>query len=318
DDGKTSIDALNETVNLTQTQAVALDNLLAGQGKAARGVVAPGVPDLRLTILRWQDQRERVWYRTQSLLWHVDDANPARRDRAIARLHADLDDFTSILQRLGQDLQAAAQQRAAETLRGIHVSFIVTLLMLLLLLLGVAEPLVRFVRVQSASLRRQTEQRRRLALVAERTANWVAVLDREGRVLWCNDAFLLGKGLPRAGVIGQKGALMGQNEANDAARMEALLADLARGNPVRVEVLHQDAHGREAWLDVDYQPIRDAQGARMVGFTVVATDITEAKSHRLRLRTLRDGLPVGVVMQDIKGKVIEGNTMAAEMLGRRG
>ncbi|MDF3823252.1 hypothetical protein P3G55_25420, partial [Leptospira sp. 96542] len=170
DPAEVSILALNEIVHLTQTQAVALDKLLEGQGEVTTGPVATQAGSLRHTIARWQDQRERVWYRTQSLLWHVDDADPARRAQAIARVQAELDAFAGTLQGLGAALQDAAERRAAETLRGIQASFVITLLLLLLLLLGVAEPLVRFVRAQNASLRRQTEQRRQLALVAERTA----------------------------------------------------------------------------------------------------------------------------------------------------
>lgn len=313
DPAERSIEALNETVHLTQTQAMALDNLLAGQGEVAGDPASAQARGLRQTIVRWQDQRERLWYRTQSLLWQVDAADPARREQALARVQAELDAFTDTLQRLGVELRDAAQRRAAETLRGIRVAFVITLLLLLLLLLGVAEPLVRFVRAQNDRLRRQTEQRRQLALVAERTANWVAMLDGAGRVLWCNDAFLRGKGLPRGQVIGGQGVLQGQGDDGEA-RASALLDELSQGRPVRAEVLHRAEDGREAWLDVDYQPLRDAQGEHL-GCTVVATDITEAKSQRLRLRALIDAVPVGVVLQDLTGRVLDCNVLAAEMLG---
>jgi PAS domain S-box-containing protein len=315
-----SMQALADTVYQTQSQAVALDNLLTGQEKAAAkaapapaqagGSTQPG--GLWQTITRWQDQRERIWYLTQALLWQIDRGDKAQRDRAIVQVQTELDAFSETLERLGVELQQAAEQRATETLRGIRVAFIVTLLLLLLLLLGVAEPLVRFVRAQNARLRRQTEQRRQLALVAERTANWVAMLDDAGRVLWCNDAFLRGKGLPREQVIGAPGVLLEPGAGEDRAR--AVLDELSQGHSVRAEVLHQAADGREVWLDVDYQPIRDAQGAHL-GCTVVATDITEAQSQRLRMRALIDAVPVGVVLQDLEGRVLDCNVLAAEMLG---
>ncbi|WP_197026489.1 EAL and GGDEF domain-containing protein [Hylemonella gracilis] len=313
DPPEVSIQALSETVHLTQTQAAALDQLLAGQAEVVNRPVTDPANALWRTITRWQDQRERLWYRTQFLLWQVDAADAARRDRAIARLRVELDAFTDTLQRLELELQDAARRHAAETVRGIQTAFFVTLLLLLLLLLGVAEPLVRFVGAQNDRLRRQTEQRRQLALVAERTANWVAMLDGAGHVLWCNDAYQRGKGLPREQVIGGQGVLLGQGEDGEA-RANAVLDALSQGQPVRSEVLHRAEDGRETWLDVDYQPIRDALGEHL-GCTVVATDITEAKSQRLRLRALIDAVPVGVVLQDLDGKVLDCNVLAAEMLG---
>ena len=42
--------------------------------------------------------------------------------------------------------------------------------------------------------------------------------------------------------------------------MTRLLAELDMGLPVRVELMHRGRDGQEVWLDVDYQPIHDAQG----------------------------------------------------------
>lgn len=308
-----STNALSETVNQTQTQATLLDELLARQGVWQESERV----QLRQAIFEWQDRRERVWYRAQSLLWLADQADAQRRRTASQFLQTELESFWLTTQTLVDELQLAAQQRAQGMLRGIQLSALVTAALLLILLIGVAEPLVRFVRRQGEDFQRQSAELQRLALVAERTSNWVAVVDRERRVLWCNDAFLRGKGRTRDQVLGQHSALLKANEHNDAEEMARLLAELDMGLPVRTEVMHRGRDGQEVWLDVDFQPIHDGRGF-LQGFTIVASDITDGMNQRVRMRTLLDALPVGVVLQDIDGKVMESNTSAADMLGMSG
>ncbi len=305
-----NVNALGETLSQTQTQAALLDELLARQGVWH----IDDRPQLRAVVFEWQDRRERVWYRAQSLLWLVDRADAPRRQVAIQFLQTELESFWLTTQNMLDELQLAAQRRSVDSLHGIELSALVTAGLLLLLLLGVAEPLVRFVRRQGEDLLRQSEELQRLALVAERTSNWVAVVDRERRVLWCNDAFLRGKGRTREQVLGQHTALLQPNEYNDAEEMARLLAELDMGLAVRAEVMHLGRDGQEVWLDVDYQPMHDEQG-ELRGFTMVARDITDGRNQRVRMRGLLDALPVGVVLQDIDGKVMDSNAAAGEMLG---
>ena len=305
-----TVNALAETVAQTQTYASQLDELLSRQGVWQQSERV----QLRQIIYEWQERRERVWYRAQSMLWLVDRADATQRLRSTQFLQTELESFWLTTQTLVDELQLAAQQRARDTLRSLQISVLVTGGLLLLLLLGVAEPLVRFVRRQSGDLLRQSAELQRLALVAERTSNWVAVVDRERRVLWCNDAFLRGRGRTREQVLGQHSALLRVNEYNEAEEMARLLAELDMGLPVRVELMHRGRDGQEVWLDVDYQPIHDTMGF-LQGYTIVASDITDGKNQRVRMRTLLDALPVGVVLQDIDGKVMESNAAAAEMLG---
>jgi diguanylate cyclase (GGDEF)-like protein/PAS domain S-box-containing protein len=308
-----TVNAMSETVNQTQTQAALLDELLARQGVWQQSERV----QLRQAIFEWQDRRERVWYRAQALLWQVDRVDATRRRTAGQFLQTELESFWLTTQSMVDELQLAAQERAQDMLHGIQLSALVTAALLLLLLFGVAEPLVRFVQRQGEDFARQSAELQRLALVAERTSNWVAVVDRERRVLWCNDAFLRGKGRTRAQVLGQHSALLKANEHNDAEEMARLLAELDMGLPVRTEVMHRGRDGEEVWLDVDFQPIHDAEGF-LQGFTIVASDITDGMNQRVRMRTLLDALPVGVVLQDIDGKVMESNTSAADMLGMSG
>lgn len=301
--------ALGETLSQTQTQATLLDELLSRQGVWQ----IDDRPQLRGVIFEWQDRRERVWYRAQSLLWLLDQKHLEKRSTATLFLLTELESFWLTTQTLVDELQLAAQRRSRASLDRIEFSSNVMLGALLLLILAVAEPLVLFVRRQSEVLLNQSMELQRLALVAQRTSNWVAVVDRERRVLWCNDTFLRGKGGTLDEVLGEHAALLTANEYNDAEEMTRLLAELDMGLAVRIEVMHRGRFGEEVWLDVDYQPIHDAQGVH-TGFTLVARDITDTVNQRVRMQTLLDIMPAGVVLQSAAGVVIECNRQAQEML----
>ncbi|MEQ1657687.1 MAG: diguanylate cyclase, partial [Hylemonella sp.] len=301
--------ALGETLSQTQTQATLLDELLSRQGVWQ----IDDRPQLRGVIFEWQDRRERVWYRAQSLLWLLDQKHLEKRSTATLFLLTELESFWLTTQTLVDELQLAAQRRSRASLDRIEFSSNFMLGVLLLLILAVAEPLVLFVRRQSEALLNQSLELQRLALVAQRTSNWVAVVDRERRVLWCNDTFLRGKGGTRDEILDQHAALLVINEYNDPEEMTRLLAELDMGLAVRVEVMHRGRQGEEVWLDVDYQPIHDAQGVH-TGFTLMARDITDTVNQRVRMQTLLDIMPAGVVLQSAAGVVIECNRQAQEML----
>ncbi|MDP3700350.1 MAG: EAL domain-containing protein [Hylemonella sp.] len=305
-----NVNALGETLSQTRTQSAMLDQLLARQGVWQ----IDDRPQLRSTIFEWQDRRERVWYRAQSLLWLLDQQNPQARSVAAQFLQTELESFWLTTQSMVDELQLAAQRRSQASLDRIEFSGNVMLAILVVLLFSVAEPLVGFVRRQSEDLQRQSTELQRLALVAQRTSNWVAVVDRGRRVLWCNDAFLRGKGGVPEQVLGQHAALLTPNAHNDPEEMARLLTELDMGLPVRVELMHRNSRGEEVWLDVDYQPIHDEKG-EVGGFTLVASDITDNVNERLRMRTVLDALPAGVLLHSASGVVLDGNQRAQDMLG---
>jgi diguanylate cyclase (GGDEF)-like protein/PAS domain S-box-containing protein len=115
-------------------------------------------------------------------------------------------------------------------------------------------------------------------------------------------------------VAGQHPGLLVENEYMGAAEVARLRGLLNQGQAVRAELMCQTAMGLDVWLDVDYQPIHEVDGA-LAGFTVVATDITERVEQRLKMQTLLDTLPAGVVLHAASGEVVECNRAAAQMLG---
>ncbi len=301
--------ALAETINQAQEQAVRLDELLAHQGVWHAAASEP----LRKAVFEWQERRERVWYRAQILLWLGERSASDQRRIANRFLQAEVEPFLLTTQMLVEEMQQAAQRRARSAIDHIELSALFMVLLLLALTLGVAEPLARFVRRQHRSLVLQSGELKRLALVAERTSSWVAVLDAQRHILWCNPALLHGIGYAMTELQGRHPGAVVSNEHNDQAELARVDEALGRGQGARFEARVVARSGDEVWLDVDYQPVHDAAGA-LTGFTIVASDITEPVNQRLRMRALLDALPAGVVLQAPSGEVIESNQAAGEML----
>lgn len=299
--------ALEETIHQSQMQATRLEELLKRQGVWQAGAA----PSLRQSASEWQDRRERLWYRAQLLLWHSERLDSSRLVQAIKALRHEVDFSLLTTQKLVEEVQLAAQLRARKAVGQIEYAALIMILLLLALTFGVAEPLARFVKRQYQTLFAQSQELKRLALVAERTSNWVAVLDAQRRLLWGNLAFLRGKGGALEELAGKSPGLLSsaQNNPEEIAR---LMAELDRGLGVRTEIHTRSGEGQDIWLDVDYQPIHE--GDAITGFTVVAVDVTERVNERLRMKALLEVLPIGVVLLSITGRVIESNREATRML----
>ena len=310
DGGVVDATALQQALGLIDTdQQLWTDHFLGPQMSALLAR-----EDMVALRARWRAQDQDLRRRFAGL----DDRLPAAQRAAWAAAAGTLiDGMADTLERASVQVQAERNVHAADRLKSAEFSAAFTAGLLVALILLVAEPLVRYVRRQGESLARQSSELQRLALVAERTSNWVAIVDAQRIVIWCNDAFVRGKGVPRQDIIGQRSSLLRPNEHNDADEMGRLHAELDMGLPVRADILHRNFEGRDVWLDVDYQPIHDEAGV-LQGFTIVGVDITEGQNQRIRMRTLLDALPVGVLMQDTEGRTIESNAAAAAMLGISG
>ena len=310
DEVKQAQQDLADSVRQLQEDAIRLDDLLARQGAWREG----SADTLRSAIFEWQDLRERVWARAQVLVWLDGHGEVAPRRAAYHFLQAEVEPFLSAARQLADEIEHSAQQRARAAIEHVSLSAALMLLLLLALSLGLVEPLARFVRRQHSALASQSAELQRMALVAERTSNWVVVLNAARRIEWCNPALLKGLGYAMEDVLGRHPRSIIAADRADATKMAQMYTALSQGQGVRIEVPVIARFGAEVWLDVDYQPVRDATGA-LTGFTIVASDITEQVNQRLRMHALLDALPAGVVLQAPDGTVIEANQAASDILG---
>ena len=194
------------------------------------------------------------------------------------------------------------------------------------LLLGAA---LAFLLRQQASLRTRAEalaegltaDLERLAAVVRHTDNAVLTIDSRQRIDWVNEGFTRLTGFDPVQAVGQTvEALLG---GGGTPAHRELAAAIASGQGCRVELPLRALHGREVWLDVDVQPLRDAQGA-LTGFLHIGSDVTERRRAKARLeRVQRDNealllvihLHAIVSVTDRSGRIVEANDAFCRISG---
>lgn len=123
----------------------------------------------------------------------------------------------------------------------------------------------------------------RLSEIARRTTNLVVVSDAKRRIEWVNDAFERTTGWTLEEVKGKNPGRLLQSPNTDPETVAKMRNALDRGKPVQVEVLNRSRHGREYWLSIDIQPLKDADG-EVEGFLAVEVDVTDQRNQAESLR----------------------------------
>ncbi|HYF60118.1 MAG TPA: CHASE domain-containing protein [Burkholderiaceae bacterium] len=167
--------------------------------------------------------------------------------------------------------------------------------------------------------REMTADLDRLAAVARRTSNAVAITDAAQCVTWVNDGLgrLTGRGTEPA-----TGRTLAQVlRLDDEASAQALRDALERGASFSGEVLGRDRHGRELRLELEVQALRDPAGA-LTGFMAIGTDVTERKRAELmaleygeRLRLAKDAAAIGVWEFDPRTRRSRWDVRSYELFG---
>lgn len=117
-----------------------------------------------------------------------------------------------------------------------------------------------------------------LKAIFEHCGEFIGLLTPEGTLLEANSAALAFFGRERADVIGRPFWESGWwSDDAQRARLQAAIADAARGEHVRFEVVHTGADGRVIHIDFSLTPVRDAEG-QVVLLVPEGHDITELKA----------------------------------------
>jgi PAS domain S-box-containing protein len=148
----------------------------------------------------------------------------------------------------------------------------------------------------------RTRQVNRLAEIARRTANAVAITDASGRIEWVNEGFTRITGYTSEELIGQKPGQVLQGPGSDPAEVAKMREAVREGRAVTAELVNYHKCGRPYTIRVEIEPLRDEKGT-LTGFMSIETDVTEARTitetlrqERERLATLVHNLP-GVVFR---------------------
>ena len=170
-----------------------------------------------------------------------------------------------------------------------------------------------------------------LSHVAARTDNAVIITDPAGKIEWVNEGFTRICGYELNEVIGRKPGAVLQGPGTDPATVEHMRSCLGRGDGFKTEILNYSRDGREYWLDIEVQPVRNGRG-ETTNFIAIERDITDEKRRTEELERQRamlggvlDSCLEGVVMfsavRDHAGVIVDMeylllNRSAERILGR--
>ena len=304
---------LAQVLDEARNQALRLDALLAEQ--PARDPAE--IHRLEVVSRAWREARE-LFFDDVAKLVHA----PAPADRPLlqARLlaiQAQAPDYFAAALALSEQAQVGARVHSQEAKQSMQWSVLAVLGLMVLLALAVVEPTARMVRRQHSLAQAQATQMRRLALVAEHTANAVIVLDAHRRVEWVNPSFATMTGFSLAEVKGQLLGGVLQLRERDVRAGVSYRDNMARGVAASGEIQAVTRSGLKVWVLVDIQPLRDRH-ERILSWVVVASNIDEVVRSRLQRRALFEALPTGVLVFSRQGDVVDCNAAALEMLGLPG
>jgi PAS domain S-box-containing protein len=183
--------------------------------------------------------------------------------------------------------------------------------------------LARTISAAQQSARSNLEQLERLALVARSTTNAVVITDTQRHIVWVNEGFTRITGYTLAECVGRTPGSMLQCEGTDREAVARMRRALDACEPCRVDILNRAKDGREYWLDVEIQPVRDAAGA-LTGFIAIESDITAAVRARRELevserrqKLIVAGADLGTWDWHIPSGEVHFNARWCEMLGYR-
>lgn len=121
-----------------------------------------------------------------------------------------------------------------------------------------------------------------LSLVAQRTSNAVIITDPKRRILWVNEAFTKITGYTLKEILGKSPKIL-QFEETDPATIAYISEKISQQQPVHCEILNRGKNGNVYWLEIEIQPLFDADH-ELTGFMAVQTDITARKKAEEQIK----------------------------------
>jgi two-component system, sensor histidine kinase and response regulator len=129
----------------------------------------------------------------------------------------------------------------------------------------------------------------RMALVAQRTHNAVAICDAQRRIIWINEGFTRLSGFSLDEAKGHRPDELLAFEETDAMERQRMHEALEAGQAYYGELLNRAKDGRRFWVSIEMQPLRDAE-RKINGVLVIKSDISQRKQAEMALAEQRQRL----------------------------
>jgi len=174
---------------------------------------------------------------------------------------------------------------------------------------------------QSKRLQNKSEELKRLSLVASTNENGVLFIKPDGKIFWCNDAYLKLTGFPTKDVIGKTPIEVGRSEFTEKESLR-IMADLFfKGSSFDLEIIHARKDGTYFWTRTKGQPIVDDFG-HVTEYFAIIEDITLKKQYEESLKKEKEkysniiaNMNLGLVEVDENQNIIFANNSFSQITG---
>jgi PAS domain S-box-containing protein len=163
------------------------------------------------------------------------------------------------------------------------------------------------------------EEIEKLSLVASRTKNAVMITDKDGRIEWVNQSFIMLTGYTLDEIKGRKSDFL-QGPETDLETLSRISAKLKAQEFISEEIINYTKTGNKMWLKLDIAPVFEDDGS-LKNFIAIQTDITALKefensitSIARELSNLIETANVPIFGINNHGKINEWNAVAATLM----
>ncbi len=128
----------------------------------------------------------------------------------------------------------------------------------------------------------QQEQLRVLSLIAEENLNAVIIMDADGGVNWVNKSFVRNTGFSLEEMKGKQPGELLYGPKTDPETIKYVRSAIANGNSYNCEMLTYTKAGKQAWLRIQGQALKNEKG-ELTGFFALEEDITNEIENKSRI-----------------------------------
>ncbi len=166
-------------------------------------------------------------------------------------------------------------------------------------------------------LEESEENARRLAMVAEKATDHIAISDQDGRLIWANRALIDGTGYSLTEIEGRvlHEFFLGDSTSPEAMRALGRMVETNVAVEFRSEILRKN--GGSFLSDIAVTPVLDSAGARTM-HVIVARDVTDAAAAEERLRNAVNFMEDGFAMVGADGRIRIVNRAYQDWMAKRG
>lgn len=174
---------------------------------------------------------------------------------------------------------------------------------------------------QKDKLKKDKEELNRLSLVASTNENGVLFTKPDGKIFWCNEAYLRLTGFSKKEILGKTPIEVGQTENTDKEILKKMTSLFFKGEIFNLEIIHGRKDGSYFWTKTKGQPVLNNNGEVTQYFAMIE-DITIKKQYEESVEKEKEkygriiaNMNLGLVEVDNDENIIFANNSFSEISG---